>query len=85
MSTFLFDAIGMVGVFMILAVYSLVQLDKMDVKGFFYSVVNAIGAVFILISLTVTFNISSFVIEIAWLMISLFGIFQAFKRKKSND
>ena len=85
MSTFLFDAIGMVGVFMILAVYSLVQLDKMDVKGLFYSVVNAVGAVFILISLTVTFNMASFVIEIAWLMISLFGIFQAFKRKKSND
>ena len=85
MSTFLFDAIGMVGVFMILAVYSLVQLDKMDVKGLFYSVVNAVGAVFILISLTVTFNMASFVIEIAWLMISLFGIFQAFKRKKNND
>lgn len=85
MNTFLFDAIGMVGVFMILAVYSLVQLDKMDVKGLFYSVVNAVGAVFILISLTVTFNMASFVIEVAWLMISLFGIVQAFKRKKSHD
>jgi hypothetical protein len=85
MSTYVFDTIGMVGVFMILAVYSLVQLDKMDVKGLYYSVVNALGAVFILISLTVTFNMASFVIEIAWLMISLFGIFQAFKREKNND
>jgi hypothetical protein len=55
------------------------------VKGLYYSVVNALGAVFILISLTVTFNMASFVIEIAWLMISLFGIFQAFKREKNND
>jgi hypothetical protein len=85
MSTYVFDTIGMVGVFMILAVYSLVQLEKMDVKGLYYSVVNALGAVFILISLTVTFNMASFVIEIAWLMISLFGIFQAFKREKNND
>jgi hypothetical protein len=85
MSTYVFDTIGMVGVFMILAVYSLVQLDKMDVKGLYYSVVNALGAVFILISLTVTFNMASFIIEIAWLMISLFGIFQAFKREKNND
>jgi len=84
MNTFLFDAIGMLGVFMILAVYSLVQLDKMDVKGLFYSIINAVGAVFILISLTVTFNMASFVIECAWLVISLFGIFQALKRARSN-
>ncbi|WP_438992699.1 CBU_0592 family membrane protein [Pseudemcibacter sp.] len=84
MNTFLFDAIGMLGVFMILAVYSLVQLDKMDVKGLFYSIINAVGAVFILISLTVTFNMASFVIECAWLVISLFGIFQALKRTRSN-
>ena len=84
MNTFLFDAIGMLGVFMILAVYSLVQLDKMDVKGLFYSIINAVGAVFILISLTVTFNMASFVIECAWLVISLFGIFQALKRTQSN-
>ncbi len=69
---------------MILAVYSLVQLDKMDVKGLFYSIINAVGAVFILISLTVTFNMASFVIECAWLVISLFGIFQALKRARSN-
>ena len=85
MNTFLFDAIGMLGVFMILAVYSLVQLDKMDVKGLFYSIINAVGAVFILISLTVTFNMASFVIECAWLVISLFGIYQAIKRTRSND
>lgn len=84
MNTFLFDAIGMLGVFIILAVYSLVQLDKMDVKGLFYSIINAVGAVFILISLTVTFNMASFVIECAWLVISLFGIFQALKRTRSN-
>ena len=69
---------------MILAVYSLVQLDKMDVKGLFYSIINAVGAVFILISLTVTFNMASLVIECAWLVISLFGIFQALKRTRSN-
>lgn len=84
MNTFLFDAIGMLGVFIILAVYSLVQLDKMDVKGLFYSIINAVGAVFILISLTVTFNMASFVIECAWLVISLFRIFQALKRTRSN-
>lgn len=81
----IFDLIGMTGVFMILAVYGAVQIDKMDVKSVSYSAINAVGAVLILISLMVTFNLASFVIEIAWLAISLFGIFQAIRRKKAND
>ncbi|MCC3862045.1 CBU_0592 family membrane protein [Pseudemcibacter aquimaris] len=83
MTTLIFDIIGMTGVVMILVVYSLVQLDRMDVKSLLYSLVNALGAIFILISLTVSFNMASFVIEIAWLMISLFGIFQAIKKSRS--
>ena len=81
----IFDIIGMTGVFMILVVYGAVQIDKMDVKSVSYSLINAVGAGLILISLMVTFNLASFVIEIAWLAISLFGIFQAIKRKRAND
>lgn len=80
----IFDIIGMIGVFMILIVYGAVQLDKMDVKSTAYSVVNAVGAVLILISLYVTFNLASFVIEVAWLVMSIFGIYQALKRKKTK-
>ncbi len=81
----IFDAIGMIGVFMILAVYGAVQIDKMDVKTVSYSVINAVGAILILISLLVTFNLASFVIEIAWLLISIFGVFKALKRRTAND
>lgn len=80
----IFDVIGMIGVFMILIVYGAVQADKMDVKSTVYSVVNAVGAVLILISLYMTFNLASFVIEVAWLIMSIFGIFQALKRKKAK-
>ena len=61
----LFDIIGMIGVVMILVVYGAVQMEKMDVKSLAYSAVNALGAVLILISLLVNFNLASFVIEIA--------------------
>lgn len=77
----IFDVIGMVGVAMILSVYGAVQIDRMDVKSISYSAYNAVGAILILISLLVTFNLASFVIEIAWLGISLFGIIQALKRR----
>jgi len=77
----LFDMIGMLGVLMILATYTLVQLDRINVRHISYSLINALGAGLILVSLTVDFNLSAFVIEISWLLISLAGAFSAFRKK----
>ena len=52
----IFDVIGMVGVTMILTTYGLVQSEKLDVKTMKYSIINAFGAAFILISLWFVFN-----------------------------
>ena len=65
---------------MILLCYSLVQLEKLDVKAMAYSFFNALGAALILISLWIDFNLSAFIIEGAWVLISLFGIYKSFKR-----
>lgn len=78
----IFDVIGMVGVAMILIVYAMVQLDRIDVKAPAYSLLNGGGAALIIISLTVDFNLSAMVIEVAWLGISLFGLYQAVGKKK---
>lgn len=80
----LFDAIGLLGVVMILVTYGLVQVDRIDVKGMRYSFFNAFGALLILISLYVNFNLSAFVIELSWLLISIFGILNVFKRKRKE-
>jgi hypothetical protein len=76
----LFDAIGMLGVSMILASYALVQLDRINVKNINYSLANALGAGLILISLTVDFNLSAFVIESCWLLISMGGIYASYRK-----
>jgi hypothetical protein len=68
------DLIGNAGVVAILATYALVQLDRMAVRDLSYSLLNALGAVFILVSLMFDFNLSSFVIEVVWLMISVYAI-----------
>ena len=68
------DLIGNAGGVAILATYALVQLDRMAVRDFSYSLLNALGAVFILISLMFDFNLSSFVIEVVWLVISVYAI-----------
>lgn len=81
----LFDAIGMLGVLMILTSYTLVQLDRINVRNISYSLVNALGAGLILISLTVDFNLSAFVIESCWLLISMAGIYSSFKKSRARQ
>ena len=49
-------------------------MGRMDIRRPAYSATNAIGAILILVSLLHDFNLSSFVIEIAWLLISLYGL-----------
>jgi hypothetical protein len=69
-----FDFVGNAGVVMILATYLGVQLDRLDARSLTYSVLNAIGAGLITLSLCFDFNLSAFVIELAWVLISLYGI-----------
>jgi len=72
-----YDFLGLFGVFLILAAYLALQLEKLDSKSPLYSALNAIGAALILISLYFDFNLSAALIESAWLLISLFGLFKA--------
>jgi len=74
------DLIGLSGVGLILLTYGALTLEKIDPKGWRYSAGNGIGAVLILISLFYSFNLASFVIEIAWLAISCLGLWKAWKR-----
>lgn len=74
------DLIGLLGVLLILVTYGLLTLEKMDPKGWRYSAGNGLGAGLILISLFYSFNLASFVIEIAWLTISGFGLWKAWRR-----
>jgi hypothetical protein len=69
-----YDLVGTVGVVVILATYLGVQLDRIDARSLAYSVWNALGAGLITLSLCFDFNFSAFAIELAWVLISLYGI-----------
>jgi len=70
------DLVGNLGVLLVLGTYLLLQLGRMDMRRPAYSGGNAMGAVLILVSLAYDFNLSSFIIEIVWLLISLYGLFR---------
>ena len=74
------DFIGLIGVGLILMTYGALTLERIDPKGWLYSLGNGVGAVLILISLFYSFNLASFVIEIAWLLISLLGLWKVWRR-----
>ncbi|HET8552437.1 MAG TPA: hypothetical protein VFM97_08195 [Gammaproteobacteria bacterium] len=74
------NGLGLLGVFLVLLMYFLLQIGRIRAESLAYSLVNACGSVLILISLYFFFNLSSAVIETAWLAISLFGIYRALRR-----
>ena len=78
------NSIGIIGVTLVLAVYLLLQLNRLSQSSLVFSLVNLIGSVMILVSLCYHWNLASFIIEIAWLMISLFGVVRCFVRPQAS-
>jgi multidrug transporter EmrE-like cation transporter len=75
------DLIGNIGVVILVTTYLMLQLNKLSSNGLAYSLLNAIGAALIVISLLVDFNLSALVIEVFWVLISLLGIYRYFRLK----
>jgi len=75
------DLIGNVGVVVLMITYLLLQLNKLRSDGLAYSLLNAIGASLIIVSLLYDFNLSALVMEVFWVLISLVGILRYFRLK----
>ena len=78
-----YDWLGTLGVAMILLCYFLIQVGRIDSEKLAFSVVNGMGASFILVSLYYEFNFASVLIEGFWVVISLIGIVRYFLKKRS--
>jgi len=68
-----FDLVGTVGVLLIIVAYALLQLDKLSSSAVSFSLLNAAGAGLIIVSLLFNFNLSAFMMEFFWFVLSLFG------------
>ncbi len=64
---------GTVGVLLIIVAYALLQLDKLSSSAVSFSLLNAAGAGLIIVSLLFYFNLSAFMMEFFWFVLSLFG------------
>jgi len=78
-----YDILGTLGVAIIILTYVLLQLERVISTQLIYSLLNAVGASLILVSLYFDYNFPSVVVEFFWLVISLFGIGKFLARKKN--
>ncbi|MEO7065714.1 MAG: hypothetical protein ABI114_02285 [Rhodanobacter sp.] len=72
------DWAGYLGVALILLAFLLLQARKLHGNGLIYQLLNMFGSLGVLLSLTFgENNVPAFVLEAAWLLISIYGIGQS--------
>lgn len=79
-----YDWVGLLGTAMILAGFALLQAGRLAGNDLGYQLLNLCGALGILVSLLGTFNLSVFVLELAWVAVSAYGIARSFKARRAN-
>ncbi|WP_458699619.1 hypothetical protein ACKGJI_07240 [Sulfurospirillum sp. 1307] len=78
----IYQFIGFVGMLFIVYAYFLLQAQKADHNSLTFQILNLIGAILLIISLLVHFNLGSFLIEVFWVFITIYGMI---KNKKSSS
>lgn len=73
------DALGILGAVISIYCYARAQWQREYVKRMEYSLGNLIGTILILISLAYHWNVASFISNIAWGIVSLYGVYRCAK------
>ena len=80
MSPLAADVIGLIGSALFIGAFAYANIAKTLDKVWF-NLANLAGAILLLISLSVSFNLAAFVLEAAWAAIALFGIVAALRER----
>lgn len=78
----LHDILGTVGVLFTLIAYFLLNIRKLSIDGYLYTILNAIGSIFIIESLMISWNFAAFLMEAAWLAISLYALYNVYVQSR---
>ncbi|KZC17503.1 hypothetical protein RHOFW510R12_25235 [Rhodanobacter sp. FW510-R12] len=85
MNFFWYDWAGYIGVALVLLAFFLLQERKLQGSGLVYQLMNVLGAIGVMLSLAFgSFNLSAFVMQVAWLLIGSYGIVRGIKRRRGT-
>ena len=74
--------IGLIGSAMMVGAFAYSNMTK-TINFLLFNLLNLFGALLLIASLTVHFNIASMALEIVWAIIALFGLVKVFRGKAS--
>jgi hypothetical protein len=76
------DVIGLIGSVIFLGAFAyanaVAQIDKL-----LFNALNLVGAILLLVSLSVHFNLAATVLEVCWGIIALFGLITAIRKRNA--
>ncbi len=77
------DIVGLIGTALFIAAFAYANiaatLDKL-----WFNAANLVGALLLLVSLSVKFNLAAFVLEAAWAVIAGFGLLRALRDRRAE-
>lgn len=77
------DWTGYIGVELVLLAFLLLQAHKLRGNGLVYQLMNILGAIGVMLSLLFgNFNAAAFVMQLAWLLIGIYGIARGVKVRR---
>ncbi|HVR82068.1 MAG TPA: hypothetical protein VHF02_08300 [Luteimonas sp.] len=80
-----YDWTGIAGTLMVLAAFFLLQAGRLSGTGIVYQLLNLFGAGGVLLSLLGKFNVSVFLLESVWVLISVYGIARSLKSRRASS
>jgi len=80
-----YDFAGNIGVAMMVLGYLLLQAEKIRSSDLGYSLMNGLGALLVVISLLYRFNLSAFLVEAFWFLISIYGLIKFAVRPRTKE
>ena len=75
------DFLGLIGVVAVSIAFFLLQAQKLSAHGATYLLLNLLGAILVMVSLWYSWNLSSFVIELIWAVVSIYGLWKLRQNK----
>lgn len=79
-----YDIVGLAGTLAILIAFFLLQAGRLVGTSLRYQLLNLFGAAGVLVSLWDAFNLSVFLLELAWVGVSLYGIGRSLRARRER-
>lgn len=76
------DIIGLIGTALFIGGFLYANMAE-ELNKLLFNAINLTGAILLLISLSVKFNLAAFVLEAAWALIAFVGLVQALRKRKA--